>query len=1055
MRNLALAICFFATPLLAQSSLPALSEPSLSPDGREIAFVSGGDIWTAAADGGEARLLVSDPALEARPFYSPDGRQLAFISLRSGNGDIYVVDLAGGTPRRVTFDDVRDQLDGWSRDGKWLYFSSSSREIAGMNDVWRVAAAGGTPMQVTAERYVQEYFAAPSPDGTAIAFVARGNAAGQWWRHGSSHIDESQIWRLDLGTRQYEPITQDGSREIWPMWMPDGQRLLFVSDRGGAENLWSVGRGAAPQKVTSFTAGRVLWPSISYDGKTVVFERDYGIWSLDTTSGKASEVRITLRGVSAAPTIERRRLTDRFNSLALSPDGKKVAFVARGDVFAGSAKDGGDALRITRTPALESQVVWAPDSRSVVYVSDRDGRTHLYQFDIGSEKETQLTSGDSFEHTPRFSPDGKMLAFQRNADELAVLDVAGKTVRTLARALFDHPPVGSDRPFAWSPDSKWLAYLGFSPQLLRNVHVVPAAGGTPRQISFLSNTFSDSLAWSADGRFLVFATGQRTEPGQIARIDLVPTTPKFREDQFRDLFTAPKEDVKTEPKAEVKADLRTDGKPADKKAPTPVEIVFEGIRDRARFVDTGLDTGAPEISPDGKTLAFIASVGQNDNVYLYSIDELSDEPAVPKQVSSTGGGKTDLQFSQDGKEVYYLDAGKIIAATLDPVKTRNVSAVAEMDVDFSREKDEAFAQTYRLLRDNFYDPAMHGVDWSALRDRVAPRVAAARTPDELRRVLVLMVGELNASHLGVNAPAGDTRTNTGRIGVRFDRDDYEKNGRLKVSEVIPLSPADVAKIKVGDVLVAVDGRPIVNFDQALEYTIDKRTVITIDGTPRRDVVVRPIRGAGEKALVYRTWVNANRAYVDKISSGRLGYVHMIDMSADSLQRLYFDLDAENRARDGVVIDIRNNNGGFVNAYALDVFSRRPYLTMTFRNFPPAAARSLLGQRSLEKPTALVTNRHSLSDAEDFSEGYRALGIGKVIGEPTAGWIIYTSNVSLLDGTILRLPFIKITDNQGQNMERNPRPVDILAQRPIGESYAGKDTQLDAAVRQLLTTLPAK
>jgi tricorn protease len=325
----------------------------------------------------------------------------------------------------------------------------------------------------------------------------------------------------------------------------------------------------------------------------------------------------------------------------------------------------------------------------------------------------------------------------------------------------------------------------------------------------------------------------------------------------------------------------------------------------------------------------------------------------------------------------------------------------------------------------------------------------------MRRVLGLMVGELNASHLGVGAPASDTRTNTGRIGVRFDRNDYEQNGRLRVTEVLPLSPADIAKIKVGDVLLAVDGRPIVNFDQALEYTIDKRTVITIDGTPRRDVVVRPVRGTDEKALTYRAWVNANRAYVEKISNGRLGYVHMLDMSSDSLQRLYLDLDAENRSREGVVIDLRNNNGGFVNAYALDVFSRRPYLNMTYRNFPTAGARSILGQRSLEKPTVLVVNRHTLSDSEDFTEGYRTLGVGKVVGEPTAGWIIFTSNTSLLDGTILRLPFIKITDSRGQNMEGNPRPVDVAAQRAIGETQLGKDTQLDVAVKELLAGLPAK
>jgi len=245
-----------------------------------------------------------------------------------------------------------------------------------------------------------------------------------------------------------------------------------------------------------------------------------------------------------------------------------------------------------------------------------------------------------------------------------------------------------------------------------------------------------------------------------------------------------------------------------------------------------------------------------------------------------------------------------------------------------------------------------------------------------------------------------------------------------------------------------------NFDSRLEYKIGKRTVVTVAGADgkTRDVVVQPINWADERNLVYRDWVDRNRDYVLKISGGRLGYVHMYDMSSDSLQKLYVDLDAENRSHDGVVIDLRDNHGGFVNAYALDVFSRKPYLTMTARDLPPAAARSALGQRSLEKPTILVINRHSLSDAEDFTEGYRTMKLGEVVGEPTAGWIIYTGGTSLVDGTVLRMPIIRITDSRGQDMEMNPRPVDKFVKRDPGETIQKKDSQLDVAVAELLKQL---
>jgi C-terminal processing protease CtpA/Prc len=281
-----------------------------------------------------------------------------------------------------------------------------------------------------------------------------------------------------------------------------------------------------------------------------------------------------------------------------------------------------------------------------------------------------------------------------------------------------------------------------------------------------------------------------------------------------------------------------------------------------------------------------------------------------------------------------------------------------------------------------------------------------------------------------------------------------------VTEVIPLGPAAVTReVNPGDYLVRVDGRVVdatANLDALLMHAVDRRVPIevakTADGSGAREVLVRPVNTATEKDLLYRAWVEFNRRYVDTASGGRLGYVHMNDMSAGALRRLYMDLDAENRAKQGVVVDVRNNNGGFVNAYALDVLARRGYMNMTPRGLPLAPARSVLGQRALELPTILVTNQHSLSDAEDFTEGYRTLKLGKVVGEPTSGWIIYTGSQTLVDGSTMRMPGTRITTLDGTNMELNPRPVDIPVTRPIGESLSGRDSQLDTAVRELLRQL---
>src|SRR5688572_28288936 len=1071
----------------AQQTRPYFSEPSLSPDRKEIAFVSGGDIWTVPSTGGVAALLVSHTATESRPMFSPDGAKLAFVSTRSGGGDIYVLTLASGELKRLTHDDGLDNLDGWSRDGAWLYFSSTSRDIGGLNDVFRVSSAGGTPMQVSADRYTNEFFSAPSPDGTTVAFSARGIASSQWWRKGHSHIDEAEVWLLrsfDNGPGTYERVTEaGGAKEMWPMWSADGRRLYYVSDRAdagnkqGAQNIWvttlsrSEGRSDF-RRISNFTDGRVLWPSISYDGREVVFERNFGIWKLDTESGKTAEISITRRGASSGPASERLRLTDRIREMQLSPDGKKVAFVVRGEVFAASAADGGDAARVSKSAAEEYQVTWAPDSRRLVYVSDRDGTPHLFLYDFNNNTEAQLTRDMADDSTPRFSPDGKLLAFIRGAKELRVMDMADKKERVVVTAFFERPPIIADRPYVWSPDSKWLAYVPVSENQFKNVHIAAAAGGPGRPASFLANVFSNTLSWSPDGSFMLFDSGQRTESTQLARVDLIPRTPRFREDQFRDLFReeSPRnvtpvnrpEQRPTEPPRETPTPSPSpSASPADERrtAPKPVQVVFEGIRRRLSFLPVGLDVSYQTVSPDGKWVALVASSANQANIYLYSLDELSREPAVAKQLTSTLGFKRWAQFSPDSKEIFFIENGRIGVVNLEG-RARQLAVTAEMDVDFSREKMEVFRQGWSYLRDFFYDPNYHGANWEQVRAEYEPLVAGSRTPDEMRRIMQLMVGELNASHLGAGAPPAGVQPSTGRIGLRFDRREYETTGRLRITEVIALSPAAIAgNVKAGDYLLAVDGRAIdqtTNLDDMLNYKIGRRVSLTIassgDGAGKREVVVRPVNGATERGLLYRQWVERNREYVARISNGRLGYAHMFDMSTNSLNQLHIDLDAENYAKDGVVIDLRNNSGGFVNVYAIDVFARRSYLNMTLRGLSTTPARTVLGQRALNRPTILVTNQHSLSDAEDFTEGYRTLRLGQVVGEPTAGWIIYTWNQNLIDGTTFRLPRMKIMANDGTNMERNPRPVDLLVTRPIGETLTDRDSQLDAAVRELLKQL---
>ncbi len=1070
-RNLFVKTLFVLTILSLNISAqtkptPYLTEPAFSPDRKEIAFVSGGDIWTVNASGGTASLLVSHPASESRPAFSPDGKKLAFVSNRTGSGDIYVLNLESNDLLRITFDDALDNLDAWSRDGKWLYFSSSSKDIAGMNDIFRVAATGGTPMQISNDRYTSEFFAAPAPDGNSFAFTARGISNGQWWRKGRSHIDESEIW-LKRGDA-YEQITPRGAKQLWTMWNANGSTIYYVSDRNGTQNIWTKTLMGREKQLTNFTNGRVLWATISYDGKQIVFERDFKIHTINTDGGNSKEVPITLRGLSAAPLNERINLSSQIREFSLSPDGKKVAMVARGEVFAASAKDGGEAQKLTNTVAAESFAAWSPDSRKVVYTSERSGKMQIFQYDFATESEAQITNtGDDF--APVYSPDGKSIAFIRNARALVVYDVNSKQERELCKLYTDAPPIGG-KNFVWSPDSSWIAFSTNAPEnrTYTNISVVAAKGGEAKPISFVANSFAGNISWSPDGTFILYSSAQRTEDSLLARIDLQLRTPKFREDQFRDLFNQETPQPKTQPTPQISPTPTVTPTPNQATTPTlsptpeakkdekKTEIVFENIRRRLSILQTGVNVNEQTISPDGKTVLVLASAENQFNLYTLPLDELATDNSA-KQITSTSGFKSNAQFSPDSKEVFYLENGRINIVTLERTAIRPLAINIDLNTNFAQEKMEIFKQGWRYLRDNFYDESYHGADWNAVEKTYEPLIAAARNIDETRRLMSLMVGELNASHLGVTGSSGFTPTPIGKLGLRFDRNEYETNGRLKITEIISLSPADiVGKIKVGDYLLSVDGVKIddtKNLDELLENKVGKRVEIELsskaDGADKKEFIVKPITTNAEKNLLYRQWVETNRVYVERISGGKLGYVHLPDMGAGSLAQLYVDLDVQNQSKNGVVVDIRNNNGGFINPYVIDVLARRGYLNMKERGLWTVNARSALGQRSLERPTILLTNQHSLSDAEDLSEGYRALKLGKIVGEPTASWIIYTWNAQTFDGTTVRLPRQLITDNNGQNMEKTPRSVDIPVTRPIGESLTGKDSQLDAAVRELL------
>ena len=661
----------------------------------------------------------------------------------------------------LTYGDGAEELDAWSPDGAWIYFADGRGDPGGHPDIWRVAATGGTPMRVLADRYAPEFNASVSPDGRTLAFAGQARMAqAQWWRHGHAHIDEAEIWLATPGdVPTYRQLSESGSKNVSPMWRADGREVVYVSDRSGSENLWAQpADGGAARRLTRFETGRLLFPTLSQDGGTVVFERDFGIWRMRLPDGTPQPVQVTLRGAPQAASVEHMSLSS-VSDLALSPDGKKVAFTARGEVFAASAEDGGQAARVTRTVAPEAEPTWAPDSRRLAYTSRRSGTPKLFLYDFTTGEERALTRGEGSDVTPRFSPDGKKLAYVHGGRELHVMDVASGDDRRVATGLLWDAPFTPDAPIAWSPDGKWIAYLANDERLFQNVWVVPSAGGEARAVSGLANSSGSSLAWAKDGKTIYFDTQHRTEEGQVARVDLVPRTPFFREDKFQELFQDKKPTGnKSDSSSSAAGRRRHGGRP-------------RGLRRPARAPVAAADRG-------GRGLA--GAVAGRQDAGLHGVGRGAAEP-VRLQRGSGGRGAAHraaahldagLQehpaFTPDGKTVYFLDRGHIQSVDVKSGSAKTVAVTAEMDVDFDAEKMEVFDEGWSYIRDNFYDGNFHGADWQAVRSAFEPYMRGARTRPEQSRLMNLMIGELNGSHLGhgIQGPSGPT---SGELGLRFDR----------------------------------------------------------------------------------------------------------------------------------------------------------------------------------------------------------------------------------------------------------------------------------------------
>jgi tricorn protease len=1056
-----------------------------------IAFTYLGDIWTADENGQNVRRITAHKARDVYPRFSPDGKWIAFSSDRNGNLDVFIVPSEGGTPKQLTFHSADDTVQGWNPDSRSVLFASQRGEDF-MGKLYTVSIDGGMARNAGSDMGV---WATYSPDGRKLAINRK---AQSYWRKYYRGAYQTDITVMDVASKKFTDVTDFDGLDSWPMWSQDGN-IYFVSDRegNGLTNIWRVPEaGGKAERVTSFKAGDVRWPGMSADGKTIVFEHDFGVWKLEVASRKVSPIKLDIAAETQENLAEIRDFNSQADDYDLAPSGRRIVFSIHGEIFTAPV-DEGDLRQITEGPARDKDPQYSPDGKSVVFISDRSGREEIYIAPADGIGEAQkITDHDSLKFSIAWSPNSKEIAFTASDNKLRKYLLETKQTAELSSSRYGNIA----RP-VWSPDGKWIAYSKSDHTRTSDVYLIPSAGGEEKKVTFDSAN-DGNPEFTHDGRKLYFVRREDSGDGQpssqiysvaLEREERDPSDPEERADQ------ADQQDGAGD-------GPRRAGAPQRNQPPKEINIDWAGLKRRTRQV-----TRMPfavfnyAIAPDSRTIVFATSepAGQRNVPVVYSISEdgrrltritscaatAGDEAGGPPGRGGGGGfggGIGSFSFSRDGRTLFFKEGPGIYsvampgggaaaggfagaggggaASAAGSGARRQLRFTAKVSIERPAEWAEMFDDAWRTMKYRFYDPQMHGKDWDAARAKYQPLVEYVGERQELINIINEMIGELNASHTGAAAGFGgqggqESRVQTAHLGVELEADDPA--GRYKVTHVYQDGPADKDWVKVaaGNYLIAINGKSVKVGDdywQLLNHRLNRKVEVTFNTKPSEDGAwktrIEPITGGAYSQLRYARWVKDRRDSVEKASNGRIGYLHIQAMNQPSLRKFEKEI-RENRDKEALVIDQRWNGGGNIEQELLAILVQRQYQVWQPRGAEPSG-RPFAG---FFGPKVVLQNWRSASNAEMFPAGFKALGLGKTIGTPTMGAVIGTGSYSLIDGSTVRTPGVGVflADRNHTNMENYGVKPDLLVENTPEDNLAGRDRQLETAVQELLKEIGQK
>ncbi len=1070
----AIFIVFLTFSVNAQETARWLRYPGISPDGKTIVFGYMGNLYRVDSKGGVAIPVTTGDAYDMRPVWSSDGKTLAFASDRYGNFDVFTMPASGGTPVRLSFNSSNDYPYDFTPDNKEVLFGSGRDAPARsvrfphpglFNNLYTIPVNGGRPELLSAAGAEEATY---NNDGSKIVFQDRKGYEDAFRKHHTSAVTRD-IWLYDIKDNAYNQLSSFKGENREPVFSSDGASVYFLNEKNGTQNLYKMPvSGGSETQLTSFKNFPVRHLSISNDD-LISFTWKGDIYTL-SAGGTPQKLDIQVMDDAGYEPVKNMDINT-VTEFAVSPNNKEIAFVNRGEVFV-TGVDDSRTKRVTNTPEQERMISWSPDGKTLLFSGEREGSWNVYKVMLGRPEEEyfyastilnteSIIATDAEEFQPKFSPDGKKIAFIEERNILMVMDLDSKKKTTVFPEGRNYSYSDGDWSYEWSPDSRWLLVDDQKGYVFNNNTALVKADGSGEIFHPVNSGFGESNPkWAMDGKMMTYESskeGRRSLAMQgSTEVDIYGV---FFDQEAYDKYMLSKEEFELlndreqkekkeqeEKKEKEEENKKSKKKKDEKEKEEPLNLNLQNLEQRREKLTINSSSISDYVlNKDASKVYYLSSFEKGYDLWV-------TEPRTreTKILAKLGGSPSGIEISDDGKSLFLSNRGKLVKVDAESGKVSNIEISGDMMVNAAAEREYIFNHAWRQVKKKFYDPKLHGVDWEMYKEEYSKFLPYINNNYDFQELLSELLGELNASHTGGRYRPENEGMKTASFGLLYD-ETYTGEG-IKVSEVIAGGPLDKAKnkIKAGDIITKINGQEIgsdKNWNQYLLNLEDKNVLLTVKrGGSTFEEKLKPISLNEESNLMYRRWVHIMEHKVDSLSNGQLGYLHIRGMNDNSFRDVYENALGKNLSKKALVVDTRFNGGGWLHDDLNTFLSGEEYL-----KFAPQGHIVKGGEPMTRwtKPSIVVMSESNYSDAFIFPYVYKQNDIGKLVGMPVAGTGTAVWWEQQIDPTIVfGIPMIGTIGDEGRTTENLQLEPDILVPLPYNAFLNGKDTQIQAAVNEL-------